>query len=811
MRCLSTQDTDLVAWTPPVQPVWRPALLPLFRVALGLAAVAGAAVACCGQTAGDMTRLRVTSQVILSGVTRLGMNLGEQNFYDSGQMLRNLLARNPEFAGMTYRSIFHCGVGGAGRCVDDRSGIQFPAEFWKGASYEVLEGAAVDQCGTVMASGTGAGGYVLTLETNDKMGAKAIGAGDWLAVEKEFPGDPAAGWWPTVRGGAHLEAERSDLPPGTPVLQALRIEAAGAGQSADVNSYFDSTAGMTFVRLRGRYRLRFLAKSVAGSTVLHVHVGRLAPGLRRYLDTDVELPRAWAGFSLEFDADEISPPPAAVEVGFSVGGGSALLDDVDLEQTGGDPANRTAFRDEVVETLKELRPGLLRLMESDAGLGSTVDNLLAPPVARERAGYRTWFKAAGDIPVGIPEFLELCREVSAEPWIVASTAMSLDETRKLAEYLAGSAATSGGALRAAGGRREPWTEAFRTIHIELGNETWNRDFRGESIEDPVAYGRRANAVFAAFRAAAGPAAGRFDLVVGTHAYDPGRNGALLAAAPLANSLAIAPYLMRSVTEWANDDQLYGPLLAQPEEMSREGIVAAAAAAAGGRQLAVYEVNLHTTGGDAPQAVLDRFTPSAAAGLAVAGHMLRMMRDHGVRDEMFFSLPQYQFGRSDGKTVRLWGSVVEMGANGRKRPQFLAVSLASRVLRGDMVRVDVTGENPKHDQPPGNDGVNLRGAHELDAYGFQDGKWHGLIVFNYGLHRARRVDVEAPGLPPQRPRPVAGDPGLAHNAQAHLWRLASSRPGNTNEETDKVKIEEEHFAGTELTLAPCSMAVLEWQE
>jgi hypothetical protein len=771
----------------------------ILRTALVLSALTGGAAACCGQTqpagntAGAVTHLRVTSQVILSGVTRLGVNLGEQNFYDSGQMLRNLLARNPDFAPITYRSIFHCQTGGQAHCVDTQLGIQFPADFWNGARYEVLEGAAAGERGTVMASGAGAGGYALRLDA----GGKAIGAGDWLAVEKEFPGDPVAGWWPTVRGGARLEAERADLPPGTPVHQALHIEASSAGQSADVNSYFDSTAGKTFVRLQGRYQLRFLAKSATGSTVLHVHVGRLAPGLRRYLDTDVVLPRAWAGFSLEFDANEVNLPPGAMEVGFSVKGGSALLDDVHLEQTGGDPANWTAFRDEVVETLKELRPGVLRLMESDAGLGSTVDNLLAPPMARERAGYRLWFKAAGDIPIGIPEFLELCREVGAEPWIVAPTAMSLDETRKLADYLAGTAATPGGALRASQGRREPWTDAFRTIHIELGNETWNGDYRGESIEDPVAYGRRANVVFAAFRAAAGPAAGKFDLVVGTHAYGPGRNSALLAAAPLANSLAFAPYLMRSVTEWVNDDQLYGALLAQPEEMSREGIVAAAVAAAGGRQLAVYEVNLHTTGGDAPQAVLDRFTPSGAAGLAVAGHMLRMMRDHGVRDEMLFSLPQYQFGRSDGKTVRLWGSVVEMGANGRKRPQFLAESLANLALRGDMVRVEVMGENPTHDQPPGNDGVNLRGAHELDAYGFQDGKWHGLIVFNYGLHRARRVDVDAPGL--------------AHNAQTHLWRLVSSEPGDTNEETIKVRIEEEHFAGTELTLAPCSMAVLEWQE
>jgi hypothetical protein len=40
---------------------------------------------------------------------------------------------------------------------------------------------------------------------------------------------------------------------------------------------------------------------------------------------------------------------------------------------------------------------------------------------------------------------------------------------------------------------------------------------------------------------------------------------------------------------------------------------------------------------------------------------------------------------------------------------------------------------------------------------------------------------------------------------------SSSPGDTNEETVRVRIEEEHFAGSEIVLAPCSMAVLEWAE
>ena len=474
-----------------------------------------------------------------------------------------------------------------------------------------------------------------------------------------------------------------------------------------------------------------------------------------------------------------------------------LLDDVDLEQTSGDRANHTAFRDEVLESLKELRPGVLRFMSTAGGLGSTVEDLLAAPLARQRDGYSAWYAKQEEVPVGIPEFLELCQEIGAEPWIVAPMAMSREEARKLTEYLAAGEETVGGALRAAGGRRAPWTQAFRTIHIELGNETWNGAFQGESMTDVAAYGRRANAIFSVIKVAAGADGARLDLVVGAQADWPARDSALLAAAPLANTMAIAPYLMHKVDHWASDDELYGPLLAEPEMMSREGIVQAAHLLARGRQMAVYEVNLHTTEGTATQEVLDRFTPTLAAGVAVAGHMLRMMRDHGIRDEMLFALTQYEYKRPDGKFVRLWGSVVQTGANGRKRPQFLAESLANRVMRGNMVRVEVTGENPTHDQAEGNDGVRLRGVHELDAYAFQDGKSHGLILFNYGLHQPRKITLEAPGL--------------RSNGSVKLSRMTSREMGATNEGSINIKVEEQVLTGTELALPPCSMTVLEWLE
>jgi hypothetical protein len=746
------------------------------------------------ENSAGVTHFRVTDQVILSNVTRLGINLGEQTYYDSGQMTKNLLYRNPGFEGMEYRSILHCLAGGAGTCIDARHTFQWPAGFWDGAQYEVLDGSASGQRGKVATSGPSSdgsgGGYSLSLDARTP-----IGAGDWLAVSKDFPGDPASGWWPSVHGGAHLEAERRDLSPLTAGRQALRIEASNLGQSAEIKSYFDSTEGRSFLRLRGAYRLSFRSKSLTGAQTIHVSVKRLANPTRVYLDRDIPLTRSWADYQADFNADEDAAIPAPVEVSFSVNNEALLLDDVDLEQTSGSSSNRTAFRDEVVDTLRDLHPGVLRLMSSHSELGSTIDNLLKPPLARQRSGFSTWSSSMEDIPVGIPEFLELCSEVSAEPWIVAPTAMTREEARELAEYLSGASTTAGGAIRAAQGRREPWTRAFRTIHIELGNETWNGIFQGETIEDAAAYGRRANQVFAAFHAAVGSDAAQFDLVVGAFTVVPDRNSSLLTAASNADSLAIAPYLMHSVTNWKSDDDLYGPLLAQPEQMSRNGVVQAAHASARGRQLAVYEVNLHTTEGTAPAEVLDRFTPSAAAGIAVTGHMLRMMRDHGIRDQMLFSLPQFEFKRTDGTPVRLWGSVVEMG--GRDRPQLITEALANRVMRGDMVRVEVTGENPTHDQPEGNDGVQLKGVHELDAYAFHLGRNYGLVLFNYGLHTARSVSVEASGI------------GVGSSFK--MWRLIHSLPGSTNENEIQVTVKEEGIIGSNLSLPPCSMSVLEWQQ
>lgn len=767
---------------------WRSIVFRAFLASAALFCVLAPYSCTRAQNAAGVTHFRLTREVLLPSVSRLGVNLGEQNFYDSGQMARNLIFRNPGFEGLAYRTIFHCSSGGAGLCVD-RRGIQFPAGFWKGAGYEVLDGSSVGRRGAALEANAAGDGFLIRLD-----GAPALQAGDWISLYKGFYGEPAAGWWPKTNRGGELAPERADLSPATRGRQALRMTATAPGSSAQISSFFDTSSDLRFVRLNGRYRLSFRAKPLAGR-MLHLHVARLAAGQPRAFSLELPLAQGWRDYSEEFEVHEAAAlPPAPVEVAFSVLGSSVLLDDVSLERVDGDPANRTAYRDEVLETLRQLHPGVLRMMGSYEELGSTVANLLAPVGARVRSGYRTWYTPTEEIPVGIPEFLELCRAVDAEPWIALPAAMSTDEARLLAEFFSGPVSTPGGALRLAAGRAEPWTRAFRTIHLELGNETWNTIFLGESIEDPAAYGRRANRIFSALRAAAGSSAAQFDLAVGTNVADPARNRALLAATPAATTLAIAPYLMYALDRWSTDDDLYGPLLAQSEQMARAGNLRATQLSAAGRRLSVYEVNLHTTRGAAPASVLDRFTPTEAAGVAVAGHMLRMMRDFGARTQMLFALPQYRFKREDGVQVRLWGSVVEMGAEGRKRPQFLAESLANRALHGDLVRVALSGDDPVREQAAGNDGVHLRTAHELDAYGLRDGHSAALILFNYGLRQSCRVVIDAPNA-----------------ASATLSRLDAPGPSATNEAAPQVRIVTESLRKREVVLPPSSMAVVEWTE
>ncbi len=498
------------------------------------------------------------------------------------------------------------------------------------------------------------------LQLHDTATTPCCGAGRgaeqaaYLTVSKDMPGDAAAGWWTQMQGGATLATEMHDLSPHTAGKQALRMSAPGANASASVLAYFDSMEGRTFLRLQGHYRLSFRAKSIGGGGV-HVSLDRIAqPGVK-FLEQDVALEPQWQDLHLDFEAKDAVmhtangdvPVTGPVRLTFTAANATVLLDDVSLEKMDGDPANTTVFRDEVVSTLRAYRPGVLRFMASNTGFGNSVENLLAPAEARKRAGYSAWSTEQTDEGYGLEEFLQLCAAVHADPWVVVPTGVSTAEMQQLVKYFASPA--KGHAA---------WTTKFGRIHLELGNETWNSIYKGETIEYPEDYGHRVSAVFHAARQTTGYDARKFDLMAGGQSGWTGRNQSILQGMENADTFTVAPYLLHDIPASASTDAIFSALFAQPQMMDEGGVTSqnralAKQVPAKPLDLSIYETNLHSTEGSPTQATLDAVVPSVGAGVAIVSEMLQSMR-LGARSQALFTLTQWQYKRSDGLHVPLWG-------------------------------------------------------------------------------------------------------------------------------------------------------------
>src|ERR1700678_1231618 len=67
------------------------------------------------------TNIAIGSTVIQPRVKHLGINLATHNYWDSGQMMQNLVLENPGFEGEIYQSIIQCASGTTTTCVDSDS------------------------------------------------------------------------------------------------------------------------------------------------------------------------------------------------------------------------------------------------------------------------------------------------------------------------------------------------------------------------------------------------------------------------------------------------------------------------------------------------------------------------------------------------------------------------------------------------------------------------------------------------------------------------------------------------------------------
>ena len=102
-----------------------------------------------GSSSTQPTNFAIGTTVQQSSVKHLGINIGGQNYYDSGQLSRNLTVRNPGFEAEMWSSILNCQAAAATTCTDSDSSNVWPANFLQGATFQVIYGAAKGQTGTI--------------------------------------------------------------------------------------------------------------------------------------------------------------------------------------------------------------------------------------------------------------------------------------------------------------------------------------------------------------------------------------------------------------------------------------------------------------------------------------------------------------------------------------------------------------------------------------------------------------------------------------------------------------------------------------
>ena len=787
-----------------------------------VASILGIAISCSPISAAaenpiNSTRITIGPKVIRSKVKRMGMNISGETNYDSGQMLRDLTFHNPGFEGEIWQTVLECKFVKGDSCADSDEWSWWPADFAKGGTFEFFWGAAKGQSGVVSGSAVAASSAHQGIWVSfGKLGVHPQ-VGDYYILRLKIPGDAASGWSSEAKGGATISTEFHDLSPNSPGKQAVRLDASKLAQTASLTAGFDTWDNKSFVQMNGTYTLSFRAKGIAGTREISVNVTRLSQkyGNQTYFYRHIPLTTGWQDYKFPFTVKESGGYTGPVHVVFSVNSASVLLDDASLME-GAAPGNPTVFRNAVVDRLRELRPGILRYMDNGTNFGSTIDNLLAPPFARQRSGYSEGNKEQTDIPIGLHDFLVLCQTVQAEPWFTVPVGSTPAEMRNLIQYLSGAANTTYGAKRAALGQTAPWTSVFSTIHLELGNEVWNwGSFPGEGVPEAKAYATRASEIFGAARSTPGFAAAKFDLIVDGWYAVPWWTEHEFFLNTHADTFDIGPYIFDSFSDASSTDVIFGPMLAEPEmrDSRPNGLVAANAqlAAKSGLKLAVYEVNLGGLGGTADQAALDVAFPSLGAGLAVAEHMLLMLRDNGIVNQALFCLPEYANGFSNPdhpgshELMKLWGSVVDMGGQtNRVRPTFLAEELANSAIQGNMIEAVQSGANPTWDQAETNNGIlnnakiQLKGAHLIQSFAFSEDIHHSLVVFN--LSRTTALPITLAGQ-------------VAPHGDVKVSRLTSAHITDNNETAPTVSISHDTLTNfnpeAPYSLPPFSMTVLSW--
>jgi hypothetical protein len=582
---------------------------------------------------------------------------------------------------------------------------------------------------------------------------------------------------------------------------SLRLNAGGSAASYLFFTHYKSIGDT-----RGQWRARFAAKRQTAGGSLEVGPNEIS-SLRQTINPT----SAWQTYELTFNVNPATENNQTSFL-FRASGGSVLIDDVVITQLG--DANPTPFRDDFVDVIRFLRPGVMRYLVNRA---DRIENRITGPL--RSYAHRT-FGTLSRIDWGMHEFFQLAEYAEFAPWYTLPGTMTPEDVRFLMEYLAGPASTPGGASRAALGREAPWTDSLDRIFCQFGNE-WitfsGTGFNGRGYWEALIQAAKSSPYYTPKVAFVTDSQGGAEWNLNNApSTDVLTHGGYMNYGMYASMLApfpTAPELARFVLSipW------------QQWTTPNGSLTNVQAAVAKGVEPAVYEGgNFHTTFGDAPVSVINDIVSSHVGGIASIQNMLLLQKLYGVRYQNSFNFSQRSFspGGSFGDiqgNVLLWGGLLsQRGDSQRYRPRFLQLAAANRAIGGDLVRTDHSGPDAA-EQFTVNGLYSPSYANRLEAnlipatiqlspivsHGYREGARRGLILFNQDTAAARTVRIRFDGL-------VAG-------GTASWWRVAPSDPFADNENLNaapQVVIEEGSYSGFAsdyaVTLPASGLLTLSWE-
>lgn len=670
-------------------------------------------------TAADIT-VTVLPQPLWPTRARIGVNLGDWTGWGAGQLMHNVL-KNPGFEGTLDRALVLVTAAGSGRVRDDQPWLGREDGFWSGSQVNVLTGPSAGQTGKVYDSQRKSAAGLPEYQISPTL---TVLPSDVLSLTRVDDVSLPSHWQLPAESVGRVRTV-DDSPPGSPGRRSLLLEP--LGKPVVVSQYLDSLSRAgKLLPVNGDWRLTLWLR---GAGVLRLRLLRQSVTL---LDTTLSATADWQRLEIPFTAVD-NGPPGSLELRLEAGGtGAVQVDELEL-------AAATAaggFRPEIVALLRELRPGYLRDWQGQ--LGDTWENRVQPLFARRSTRYRP--AAPPLFLYGLPEFLQLARAVGAQPWVVMPTTLTAAEWAQARAYFAG--------------------QAFAETVLEVGNENWNALFRPAGLPE---WGRYAELV----RAVVGEGRG-IKLAVNAPFYRPDEALQLAAALPQADVIAVSAYFLQTLNA-ADGPQPWPKLFARSPQLDRLQTL--------GERLAVAEINLHTVSGDADLNTRNRVVTSAAAGAALAAHLVDLLNSGAAR-VCVYTLLQFDTQLPDnGGLLRLWGMARDAAATPRLRPTGLALALLNRVLPGEIMTLTAPAEPLRL--------LAVRGA-----------AGYGLVAVNASAE-PQRLRVRFPADAP---------------APRWTWTLAAPSPEAHNEDTPPhVTLQRTATQPTDgvftLNLAPWGLAAL----